>query len=100
MLGYSDKRTFYRMMVNSPCELALLGDPAQRTMQAICKDISATGMSLEIDQPTIEIGTLLDVSIDSNSDQIPAIMAKAKVIRCTSEAESSCLLGVQISEMT
>nr|WP_297349334.1 PilZ domain-containing protein [uncultured Glaciecola sp.] len=100
MTGYNDKRNFYRMMVNSPCELALLGDPAQRTMQAICKDISATGMSLEIDQPTIEIGTLLGVSIDSNSDQIPSIMAKAKVIRCTSETESSCLLGVQISEMT
>jgi c-di-GMP-binding flagellar brake protein YcgR len=100
MSGYDDKRNFYRMMVNSPCELALLGDPARRTMQAICKDISATGMSLEIDQPTIEIGTLLDVSIESNSDQIPSLMAKAKVIRCTSETESSCLLGVQISEIT
>ena len=99
MLGYDDKRNFYRMMVNSPCELALLDDPVQRTMQAICKDISATGMSLEIEQPSIEIGTLLDVSIESNSDQIPSLSAKAKVIRCTAETESSCLVGVEISEM-
>lgn len=99
MLGYDDKRNFYRMMVNSPCELALLDDPAQRSMLAICKDISATGMSLEIEQPAMEIGTLLDVSIESNSDQIPSLSAKAKVIRCTAETDNTCLLGVEISEM-
>lgn len=99
MLGYDDKRNFYRMMVNSPCELALLGDPAQRTMQGMCKDISATGMSLEIEQPRIDVGTLLDISIESNSDEIPSLIAKAKVVRCTSETESTCLLGLQISEM-
>jgi hypothetical protein len=99
MLGYDDKRNFYRMMVNSPCELSLLDDPAQRTIQAICKDISATGMSLEIEQAAMEIGTLLDVSIESNNDQIPSLNATAKVLRCTSETESTCLLGVEISEM-
>jgi hypothetical protein len=87
------------MMVNSPCELALLDDPAQRTMQAICKDISATGMSLEIEQPTMEIGTLLGVSIESNSDQIPSLIAKTKVLRYTAETENSCLLGVEIIEI-
>jgi hypothetical protein len=99
MLGYDDKRNFYRMLVNSPCELALLGDPAQRKMQGICKDISASGMSLEIDQARIDIGSLLDVSIESDSDNIPSLRAKAKVIRCTFETESTCLLGLQISEM-
>jgi c-di-GMP-binding flagellar brake protein YcgR len=99
MIAYDDKRNFYRMMVNSPCELALLGDPAQRTVQAICKDISATGMSLEIEQPTMDIGTLLVVSIESNSDQVPSLIAKAKVLRCTAETENSCLLGVEIIEI-
>lgn len=99
MLGYDDKRNFYRMMVNSPCELALLDDPAHRTIPAICKDISAIGMSLEIEQPSMDLGTLLDVSIESHSDQIPSLNAKAKVIRCTSETDTSCLIGVEISEM-
>lgn len=99
MIAYDNRRSFYRMMVNSPCELALLDDPAQRTMQAICKDISAKGMSLEIEQPTMDIGTLLDVSIESNSDQIPSFIAKAKVLRCTAETENSCLLGVEIIEI-
>ncbi len=99
MLGYDDKRNFYRMMVNSPCELAILDDPAHRTISAICKDISATGMSLEIEHASMEVGTLLDVSIESNSDQIPSLSAKAKVLRCTAETETSCLIGVEISEI-
>jgi c-di-GMP-binding flagellar brake protein YcgR len=99
MLGYDDKRNFYRMMVNSPCELALVNDPAHRTIAAICKDISATGMSLEIEQASMEIGTLLDVSIESNSDQIPSLSAKAKVLRFTAVTESTCLIGIEISEM-
>jgi c-di-GMP-binding flagellar brake protein YcgR len=99
MLGYDDKRNFYRMMVNSPCEIAMLDDPAQRIIPAICKDISATGMSLEIEQASMEIGTLLEVSIESNSDQIPSLSAKAKVLRCQAEGENACLVGVEISEM-
>jgi hypothetical protein len=99
MLGYDDKRNFYRMMINSPCELTFLDDPAHRTMAAICKDISATGMSLEIEQASVEIGALLDVSIDSNSDQIPSLNAKAKVLRCDAITETSCLIGIEISEM-
>jgi hypothetical protein len=46
MLGYEGKRNFYRIMVNSSCELALLGDPVQRTMQGICKDISASSLAV------------------------------------------------------
>ena len=49
MLGYDDKRNFFRMMVNSPCQLQITDDESSRTMQALCKDISATGMSLEVD---------------------------------------------------
>ena len=52
MLGYDDKRNFFRMMVNSPCQLQITDDESSRTMQAMCRDISATGMSLEVDEPS------------------------------------------------
>jgi c-di-GMP-binding flagellar brake protein YcgR len=99
MLGYDDKRNFYRMMVNSPCEVSLLDNPSAASFAAVCRDISATGMSLEIEKPSIELGTLLDITIDSNNDQIPSLEAKAKVVRCDAEAENTCLVGVEISEM-
>ncbi|WP_100658248.1 PilZ domain-containing protein [Alteromonas flava] len=99
MLGYDDKRNFFRMMVNSPCELVLDDDESSRTIQAICRDISATGMSLEVGESSIELGTSVSVSIESTSSQIPSLSAKAKVVRCVPEGESSCVVGVEILEM-
>ncbi len=74
MLGYDDKRNFFRMMVNS-------------------------GMSLEVDEPSIEVGTQVSVAIESSSSQIPSLAALATVVRCEPESESSCIIGVEISQM-
>lgn len=99
MLGYDDKRNFFRMMVNSPCEMVIDDDESSRTLQAICKDISATGMSLEVSEASIELGTAVSVSIESTSSQIPSLSAKAKVVRCEPEGENNCIVGVEIIEM-
>ncbi len=99
MGGYDDKRNFFRMMVNSPCQLEINDEESSRTLQAVCKDISATGMSLEVAEPSVELGTIVNVSIDSTSSQIPSLSAIATVVRCVPESESSCLIGVEISEM-
>jgi c-di-GMP-binding flagellar brake protein YcgR len=99
MLGYDDKRNFYRMMVNSPCQVVLVDNPSNEEKTAVCRDISATGMSLEMDGNVIEEGALLEITIDSNNEQIPSLVAKAKVIRCDELGESSILVGVEISEM-
>lgn len=99
MLGYDDKRNFYRMMVNSPCEVSLSDTPTASPFSAVCRDISATGMSLEVELPSIELGTLLDITIDSSNDQIPSLEAKAKVVRCDLSSENTSLIGVEISEM-
>ncbi|MGQ8365829.1 PilZ domain-containing protein [Glaciecola sp. 1036] len=99
MLGYDDKRNFYRMMVNSPCEVKLLDQPSVSSLSAVCRDISATGMSLELDLPTVELGALLDITIESNNDQIPSLEAKAKVVRCEDGEDETCLIGVEINEM-
>ena len=99
MLGYDDKRNFYRMMINSPCSVTLADDPTKASMSAVCKDISATGMSVEMGEVLLELGTLLEISIESNSDQIPSLNAKAKVVRCDSIDDGAYLVGVEISEM-
>ena len=99
MLGYDDKRNFFRMMVNSPCQVQIDDDESSRTLQAVCKDISATGMSLEVDEPSVELGTNVKVSIDSTSSQIPSLSATATVVRCVEESANSCIIGVEISEM-
>ena len=99
MLGYDDKRNFFRMMLNSPCELRVEDDESTRTLQAMCKDISATGMSFEVEEQSVEPGTKVNVSIESTSSQIPSLSATAKVVRCESLGESNCTIGVEIIEM-
>jgi c-di-GMP-binding flagellar brake protein YcgR len=99
MLGYDDKRNFFRMMVNSPCQITVHDAESSRNLQAICRDISATGMSLEVEEPSIELGTQLTVQIESTSSQIPSLSASAKVVRCEAASDNSCIVGVEISEM-
>lgn len=87
------------MMLNSPCELTVSDDESTRSLQAVCKDISATGMSFEVEEQSVELGTKVEVSIESTSSQIPSLFAKAKVVRCDENTETSCVIGVEILEM-
>ncbi len=99
MLGYDDKRNFFRMMVNSPCELVISDDESTRTIQALCKDISATGMSFDVEEHAIAIGSEVQVSIESTNSQIPSLTAKTKVVRCSSVSETGYTIGVEVIEM-
>jgi hypothetical protein len=99
MLGYDDKRNFFRMMVNSVCELKIKEDESTRTAQAVCKDISASGMSFELEESAVELGTLINVYIESTNSQIPSLTADTKVVRCDSVDDNSCSIGVEIIEM-
>ena len=87
------------MMVNSVCELKIVDDESTRSLQAVCKDMSATGMSVEIEESSIEIGTLVNVYIESTNSQIPSLTADTKVVRCEAIDDYSCTVGVEILEM-
>ncbi|MBN7822109.1 PilZ domain-containing protein [Bowmanella sp. Y26] len=99
MLGYDDKRDFFRMMVNTACELRITDDESSRTLSAICKDLSATGMSFEVEE-SIEAGTVVQAVLESSNSQIPSLNAKAKVVRCTAGSDNSYMVGVEIIEMS
>lgn len=100
MLDYDDKRNFFRMMVNSACQVLVVDAPKGQVMSAICRDISATGMSIELETKNINVGTLLEITIDAQSNQIQSLVANSKVVRCDPINEQSCLLGVEIREMS
>lgn len=99
MLGYDDKRNFYRMMVNSPCQVSVIDSPTGQVIDAVCRDISATGLSIELQTVKIEPGALLEVTIESNNEELESLVAKAKVIRCDILSDEACLVGAEISEM-
>ena len=99
MIENDDKRNYFRMLINALCQVKIVDQPSTSGLRAICKDISASGMSLELGVKSIDPGTLVEVTIHSQNEQISALEAKAKVIRCETTDEDKCIIGVEISEM-
>jgi len=98
MVNYDDKRDFYRMMVNSDVKLTIIDDEANSIILATCRDLSATGLAIEMPHP-IELNTNVRVSIDSANDTVQSLDVKGKVVRVNEESPESYLIGINISEI-
>ena len=97
MIKYSDNRNFFRMMVNTNIEIIITDADAGRKLDAVCRDLSATGMAVESGEP-IEVGTNVICQLEGASPELPALKASATVVRCSEEDSGSYLLGIEIIE--
>jgi c-di-GMP-binding flagellar brake protein YcgR len=97
MIRYNDNRNFFRMMVNASMEVEISDADAGRRLEAVCRDLSATGMAAEIDEP-IEVGTSVFVQVEGASPELPALKASCKVVRCIQEESGAYILGIEILE--
>lgn len=97
MIKYNDNRNFFRMLVNTSIELEIADADAGRKLDAICRDLSATGLAIETDE-YIEIGTNLICRVEGTSPELPALHASATVVRCTKEDSGNYTIGVEILE--
>lgn len=98
MLNRNDKRNYFRMMVNANVSI-LINDPESgRELQGICRDLSATGMAIDIDEP-LEMGTLLHLRLESTNASIASLEANAKVVRCSQESEDQYQIGALFLEL-
>lgn len=97
MIKYNDNRNFFRMLVNTNIELEITDADAGRKLNAICRDLSATGLAIEADE-YIEVGTSLICRVAGTSPELPALNASASVVRCTKEDSGNYTIGVEILE--
>ena len=98
MLNYDDKRDVYRMMINSDVTVTIIDDEANSTVMATCRDLSATGMAIEMPHP-IELNSKVRISVDSANTSVQPLDAAGKVVRVTEEGPECFLVGVNISEI-
>ncbi|AMQ90694.1 PilZ domain-containing protein [Marinobacter sp. LQ44] len=95
MKDYSEKRDFHRMQVNSRIEITnARGD----TFTGICRDLSAAGMQLFVDD-AIPVGSELRTRLEGADNQLPPLETVCEVIRCEPEGDGY-LIGVNITEVT
>ena len=98
MLGYDDKRAFFRMMMNSPCTLNINDESAGSKISALCRDISATGMSFEVTE-ALPAGAEMEVNIETTSAQISSLCALVKIVRQIEESDGNYLVGTEVIKM-
>ena len=95
MKDYSEKRDFHRMQVNSEIDIT---DSQGNNFKGVCRDLSATGMQLYVEQE-VAVGEELQTLLKPSSDQFPPLETVCEVIRCEAEGDGF-LLGTNISEVT
>ena len=98
MLNYDDKRNFYRMLLNSEVTITVMDDEANSKIFATCRDLSATGMAIEMTHP-LEMGTNVRMKIDSLNSNVQAFDATGKVVRVFEENPESYLVGITIQDL-
>lgn len=98
MINFDDKRNFYRMMLNSEVIVTIIDDEANSQITATCRDLSATGMAIEVEHP-LEMSTHVKVKLDSASEQVQSLDLRGKVVRVDEECEGCYLVGISIEEL-
>jgi len=78
MLEYIEKRDFIRMGMDCAAKIEFQGiEP----IDAVVKDLSATGLSMWVDSP-IPSGSMGTVSIAPGNNLTPPLRAEIEIIRC------------------
>lgn len=98
MVNYDDKRGFYRMLLNSEVSITVIDDEANSTFVATCRDLSATGMAIEMNHP-IEEGTNIRAKVESSNSSVQALDVSGRVIRVREESPERYLVGLSIDEI-
>lgn len=98
MINVDDKRGFYRMMLNSQVKITIIDAEVNREVIATCRDLSATGMAIELDHP-IDIGTLVKINVESATGSVQPLDARGKIVRITEDGPDCYLIGVEITDI-
>jgi len=98
MINFDDKRNFYRMMLNSEVVVTIIDDEANSQITATCRDLSATGMAIEVEHP-LALSTHVKIKLNSASEQVQALDISGKVVRIDEECEGCYLVGIAIEEL-
>ncbi len=98
MINFDDKRNFYRMMLNSEVVVTIIDDEANSQITATCRDLSATGMAIEVEHP-LALSTHVKIKLDSASEQVQSLDISGKVVRIDEECEGCYLVGIAIEEL-
>ena len=92
---YTEKRDFIRMRL----ETSVILQHAGQSIQALCHDLSSTGMRLEADCQ-VQVGDQVKVLISSGHTELKELVSDAQVVRITPTATGRLMLGLNVLTMS
>lgn len=98
MVNFDDKRNFYRMMLNTEVTVTIIDDETNSQLTATCRDLSATGMAIEMSHP-IAMDTHVRVKVASANNNVPSLDVYGRVVRVEEEGSECYLIGITIEEI-
>lgn len=94
--GFDESRLFFRTLVNQPVNITLIDQETNIDVVANCRDISESGIALELEHP-VEIGTVLQFNFDCDDQvSVPLTDCKGRVLRCEPEGNDLYYLAVEV----
>ncbi|MGY3858826.1 MULTISPECIES: PilZ domain-containing protein [Aeromonas] len=90
-----ERRAFQRMVINAP--VTLYQQP--RVLEGVCRDLSANGMGVEINQHDFDVTQPLRVSLATSSNLLPPFEAQARIVRVLEE-DKGLLLALEFLPQT
>lgn len=99
MLESNDNRNFMRMSVNTDAKVTVEQRGASQSLDAVCLDLSAEGLSLKV-STDLDVGQALLVEVAS-AGGVPSLKATAEVVHSQKleDNSGSYLLGCRIISM-
>ncbi|WNC70214.1 PilZ domain-containing protein [Thalassotalea nanhaiensis] len=96
---FDESRSMFRTMVNQQITITLLDEETNMDVMVNCRDISATGIALEIEHP-VEVGTIIKFHNECDEQlSAPLTDCKGKVLRCEQESKDLFLLAIEIIDV-
>lgn len=93
---YSEKRDFIRMKIDTPAQVHV--EQSGNITDAICNDLSGSGMLLTLEQE-LPMDSELLVILTPKLQKGPALQARCSIARIEQTAKNKCLLGLEIQEI-
>lgn len=92
---HEDKRRFMRMNINADAQVKVVETGYK--LAAKCQDLSATGMSLIVNE-VIDVDSMLEIHIPSSGSNVMPLVAHARVLRVRQEQDGEYIVGVEITQ--
>lgn len=86
------------MMLNSEVIVTIIDDEVNSQVTATCRDLSATGMAIEVEHP-LAMSTQVKIKLNSSSEQVQSLDIRGRVVRVDEENEGCYLIGIAIEEL-